>query len=37
MAPLPIAIVLCIFVASVLYAFVLDAVKLAIFRRLDMV
>jgi H+-transporting ATPase len=37
MAPLPIAIVLSILAASILYAFVLDAVKLAIFRRLDMV
>ncbi|MGP8121627.1 MAG: HAD-IC family P-type ATPase [Xanthobacteraceae bacterium] len=36
MAPLPVAVVLGIFAASVVLAFVLDAVKLAVFRRLRM-
>jgi H+-transporting ATPase len=36
MAPLPVVVVLGIFAASVVLAFVLDAVKLAVFRQLRM-
>ena len=35
--PLPIYIVLSIFLASVVLAFALDAIKLAIFQRLKMI
>ena len=37
MVPLPVSIVLAVFVASLALAFVLDQVKVAIFRWLRMV
>jgi H+-transporting ATPase len=36
MAPLPLSVILTVFAAAIVFAFILDAVKARIFRALEM-